>query len=511
MTTLHLILGDQLSHSISSLKGFEPGSAIVLMAEVMAEATYVRHHQKKIAFLFTAMRHFAEELRSRGFNVRYVTLDDPGNTQSLLGEVERALAQTGASGVVVTEPGEYRLMEEMQQWSEQLGCPVETRDDDRFLVTRSQFAAWTQHRRELRMENFYRDMRRRFNVLMRGNDPEGGQWNFDKENRKSPPKGLTGPRRLSWRHDNITAEVLTLVENRFSDHIGRLRPFHFAVNARQAEAEFEQFVTEILPSFGDYQDAMVDGEPYLYHSMISAYLNAGLLLPMDVIRRAERAYLDGSAPLNAVEGFIRQIMGWREFVRGIYWRFMPDYAERNVLEAHRRVPALYWNAQTRMRCMASAVEDTIEHAYSHHIQRLMVTGNFALIAGLSVKEVCEWYLEVYADAYEWVELPNVLGMSLYADGGIMGSKPYASSGKYIDRMSNYCGRCHYNVRESTGADACPFNALYWRFIAKNAPRFQHNRRMANILATWQRMDDRKRGAILQRAEQCLTLLEEDQL
>jgi deoxyribodipyrimidine photolyase-related protein len=507
MTLLHLVLGDQLSHSISALRDAEPQGAVVLMAEVMAEATYVGHHQKKIAFLFSAMRHFAEELRGRGFAVRYVTLDAPGNSQSLRGEVEQALSEIGATGVVVTEPGEYRLLEEMRGWQAHLGVPVEIRDDDRFLITRAGFDLWADRRRELRMEYFYRDMRRHFGVLMAGADPEGGQWNFDKENRKSPPKGLAGPRRLSWRHDAITSEVLELVEARFSHHIGQLRPFHFAVNAEQAEAEFEQFVTEILPSFGDFQDAMVAGEPYLFHSMIAAYLNAGLLLPIDVIRRAERAYHEGAAPLNAVEGFIRQILGWREYVRGIYWRFMPDYAGRNALEAHRPLPALYWGGETKMRCLASAVHDTLEHAYSHHIQRLMVTGNFALLAGLSVDEVCEWYLAVYADAYEWVELPNSLGMALYADGGLMASKPYAASGKYIDRMSNFCGGCTYSVKDSTGENACPFNSLYWRFIAVNREKFRGNHRMANIVAGWLRMDEMKKQAILARAEDCLERLD----
>lgn len=511
MTLLHLVLGDQLSHSLSALRDASQQGSVVLMAEVMGEASHVRHHQKKIAFLFSAMRHFAEELRERGLAVRYVRLDDPDNSQSLQGEVERALAETGAKGLVVTEPGEYRLMEKMRGWHAKLGVPVEIREDDRFLITRAGFGRWADHRRELRMEYFYRDMRRHFGVLMRGEEPEGGQWNFDKENRKSPPKGLKGPRRLSWRHDAITSEVLDLVEARFSDHIGRLRPFHFAVTAREAEAEFEQFVTEILPSFGDWQDAMVAGEPYLFHSMIAAYLNAGLLLPVDVIHRTERAYQEGAAPLNAVEGFIRQILGWREYVRGIYWRFMPDYAGRNALDAHRPLPALYWSGETKMRCMAATVRDTIEHAYSHHIQRLMVTGNFALIAGLSVEAVCEWYLAVYADAYEWVELPNTLGMALYADGGLIASKPYAASGKYIDRMSNFCGGCSYDVKDSTGENACPFNSLYWRFIAVNEDKLRDNHRMANILAGWRRMDEGKKTALLNRAEDCLALLEKDTL
>ncbi|MBR0556448.1 cryptochrome/photolyase family protein [Ciceribacter sp. L1K23] len=512
MTTLHLVLGDQLSRSLSSLRDIDPKTSVILIAEVMGEATYVRHHKKKIAFLFSAMRHFAEALKAEGLEVRYIKLDDPDNTQSLASEVKRALAESGADRLVVTEPGEYRLLHEMQSWTDEFGIPVDLREDDRFLITRAGFGRWADKRRELRMEYFYRDMRRHFGVLMqKDGTPEGGQWNFDKENRKSPPKGLSGPKRLSWKKDEITREVLDLVEHRFPDHFGRLEPFHFAVTAEQADAELEQFLTEILPSFGDWQDAMVLGEPYLFHSMIAAYLNAGLLTPMDVIRRAERCYFDGTAPLNAVEGFIRQILGWREYVRGIYWRFMPDYAERNALAAERPLPALYWTGRTNMACMSAAVNDTIEHAYSHHIQRLMLTGNFALLAGLSVSEVCEWYLAVYADAYEWVELPNTLGMALFADGGLMASKPYAASGKYIDRMSNFCGACHYDVKDGEGERACPFNSLYWRFIAVNEERLRGNHRMANILAGWRRMGDAKKAALLSRAEHCLNLLAEDKL
>jgi deoxyribodipyrimidine photolyase-related protein len=504
---LHLVLGDQLSHSLSALRDVGSGS-VVLMAEVMSEATYVRHHKKKIAFLFSAMRHFAQELKARGVEVRYVTLDDPDNIQDLLGEVRRAMSATGACGVVTTQCGEWRLASEIASWSELLKVPVEIRDDDRFLCSLDDFRDWRQDRKQLRMEYFYREMRRRHRVLLEDGDlPVGGQWNFDANNRQPPVAGLKGPKRLSHRKDDTTKAVLALVEDRFSAHLGNLQPFHFAVTADQADAELQQFVDEILPNFGDYQDAMVKGEPYLYHSMISAYLNAGLLLPLDVIRRAEAAWYEGRAPLNAVEGFIRQILGWREYVRGIYWTEMPDYAERNHLEARRPLPQMYWTGKTDMDCMAAAIGDTIEHAYSHHIQRLMVTGNLALLAGLAPAEVSEWYLAVYADAYEWVELPNTLGMALYGDGGIMASKPYAASGKYIDRMSNFCGGCRYDPKLTTGPKACPFNALYWDFLDRNSEKLARNPRLSNMYATWRRMDPFKQDAIREHAAQVLKTLD----
>ncbi len=504
---IHLVLGDQLSHSLSALADADPQDSLVLMAELMSEATYVKHHKKKIAFLFSAMRHFAEALREKGFQVRYVTLDDPENTQSLRGELARAIAESGASSIVATECGEWRLAEDMRGWETHLGVPVEIREDDRFLCPIEDFRQWRKGRKQLRMEYFYRDMRRRHRVLLEGEEPVGGKWNFDAENRKPPAEGLKGPRRIRHAKDAITKSVLALVEERFADHMGSLGSFHYAVTADQAQIELQQFIDEILPDFGDYQDAMVKGEPYLYHSLISSYINAGLLLPIDVIRRAEAAWFEGRAPLNAVEGFIRQILGWREYVRGIYWTEMPDYVGLNHLSASRPLPQMYWTAKTDMACMRGAIGDTIEHAYSHHIQRLMVTGNFAMLAGIDPVEVCDWYLAVYSDAYEWVELPNTLGMALYGDGGIMASKPYAASGKYIDRMSNFCGGCRYDPKLTTGPKACPFNALYWDFLDRNTEKLARNPRLSNMYATWRRMDPFKQDAIRKHAAQVLETLD----
>lgn len=500
MAVLRLVLGDQLSHSLSSLEDVDDDD-VILMCEVMEEATYVEHHPKKIAFLFSAMRHFAEELSNKGLNVRYIKLDDENNSGSFEGEVQRAIKDISPDQVIVTEPGEYRLAQIFAAWEMPFKIPVIMRDDTRFLCPIDDFKKWARDRKQLRMEYFYREMRKKYNILMdEKGDPIGGQWNFDKENRKPPKKGLSSPNRISHQKDNITKEVLSLVSKKFSHHFGNLEPFYYAVTREQALMELNHFIDKLLPQFGDYQDAMVRGEPYLYHSLISSYLNAGLLLPLEICRAAENAYHEGDAPLNAVEGFIRQVLGWREFVRGIYWHHMPEYGEMNYFNAVEPLPSFYWGGKTKMACVSEAVKHTQDHAYSHHIQRLMVTGNFALLAGLDVKQVQKWYLEVYSDAYEWVEMPNTLGMALFGDGGIMGSKPYAASGKYINKMSNYCERCPYDPNKMTEENACPFNALYWDFLARNESQLKNNQRLPFVYSTWEKFGSDKQKSIQDKAQ-----------
>ncbi len=491
---LRLILGDQLASSISSLSDVSK-SDLILMCEVRQEATYVKHHKKKIAFLFSAMRHFAGDLKQQGLNVRYVGYDDPNNTGSLLGEVRTALNLHPCEEVIVTKPGEYRLLDELQTWAEILPVPVVLRDDDRFLSSQSEFNLWANGRKQLRMEYFYREMRRKYSILMDAGGPIGGQWNYDAENRKPPANGLDIPETYKVTPDEITQDVITLVEMHFSDHFGDLFPFHFAVTRDQALAALDEFITRRLRLFGDYQDAMIQGEPWMYHSHIALYLNCGLLNPLECIERAEAAYHRGDAPLNAVEGFIRQILGWREYVRGIYWLKMPDYKVANFLGADRALPDFYWSGDTQMNCMRQCITETKQNAYAHHIQRLMVLGNFALLAGLHPDEVNEWYLLVYADAFEWVELPNVSGMILFADGGLLASKPYAASGSYINKMSNYCGSCKYKPTVKNGPTACPFNYLYWDFLARNDGKLRGNPRMGFMYKSLDRMNDEKRQAI----------------
>ena len=503
MTTLILVLGDQLTPDLPSLRTADQATSVVLMAEVMAEATYVRHHKKKIALVFSAMRHFAEALRTEGWRVDYVTLDAPDNSGSLGGEIARAVVRHTAGSVSVTEAGEWRLRQEMAEWQRRLAVPVIIQSDDRFLCSEAEFDAWAEGRRAMRMEYFYRDMRRKTGLLMANDQPEGGQWNFDHDNRKPADVDLFMPKPLRHEPDAMTQEVLELVSTRFPEHFGRLDDFWFAVTAEQAEAAFRHFVAHALPQFGDYQDAMLNGEAFLYHSIVSAYLNIGLLDPLAMCRAVEAAYHAGEVPLNAAEGYIRQVIGWREYVRGIYWREGPDYGHRNALEAHRPLPEFYWTGKTRMACVRTAVEQTRDEAYAHHIQRLMVTGTFALLAGIDPHELHLWYLAVYADAYEWVELPNTVGMSQYADGGLLASKPYAASGAYIDRMSDYCESCAYSVKAKTGANACPFNLLYWDFIARHSDRFRRHPRMAQMVRTWERMEAAKQAMILAEADAML--------
>ncbi len=503
---LILVLGDQLSHSLPSLAAADSERDRVLMAEVRDEATYVRHHKKKLAFVFSAMRHFAAELRAAGWTVDYVPLDAADNSGSFTGEVARALERERPARIIVTEPGEWRVREAVESWSEAFGLPVEVLEDRRFICSRAAFEGWAEGRKQLRMEFFYREMRRETGLLMDGEEPEGGRWNFDAENRK--PAGadldMAGPAR--FEPDAVTREVLTLVAERFPDNFGDLEPFWFAVTAAQAEAALDHFIETALPTFGDYQDAMLRDERFLYHSILGLYINAGLLDPLAVCRRVETAYRAGRAPLNAAEGFIRQIIGWREYVRGIYWLKMPEYRERNFFAASGDLPGFYWTGETDMACLEAAITQTKEEAYAHHIQRLMVTGNFAMLAGVDPKQVHEWYLAVYADAYEWVELPNVLGMSQFADGGLLGSKPYAASGNYISKMSDYCGACRYDVKQKTGEKACPFNPLYWDFLVRNEDKLRGNPRLAQVYRTWDRMADEKKAAYRESAARVLESL-----
>ncbi|MDR4308804.1 cryptochrome/photolyase family protein [Chelatococcus sambhunathii] len=484
---LRLILGDQLTRGVASLKDLDPARDVVLMAEVMEEATYVRHHKQKLVFLFSAMRNFAAALREEGIDVDYVELDDERNSGSLGGELKRAVARWKPQRVVLTEPGEWRVAEMFLDWREELDCDVVVRKDDRFVCSRAEFEAWAHGRKGLRMEFFYREMRKKTGLLMDGDGPEGGRWNFDVENRKKLPKDLALPDRLRFPPDAGTMRVMAMVEKRFPDNFGTLDGFGWAVTRSDAKLALSEFIRVALKDFGDYQDAMKSGGPFLFHGLVSPYVNAGLLTPMEVCEAAVTAYEKGEAPLNAVEGFIRQIIGWREYVRGVYWLKMPEYREANFLEATRKLPDLYWTAETEMNCLANCVADTRDRAYAHHIQRLMVLGNFALLAGIAPRQVQDWYLLVYADAYEWVELPNVSGMVLFADGGLLGSKPYAASGAYIDRMSDYCGGCAYDVKQKTGAKACPFNYLYWDFLARNEKKLVGNQRLAMPYRTLERM------------------------
>ncbi|WP_445178376.1 cryptochrome/photolyase family protein [Pseudomonas sp. McL0111] len=501
---LCLVLGDQLSFDLASLQALDAERDTVLLVEVMEEASHVPHHPQKIALIFSAMRHFAKALQDRGWRVEYVTLDNQHNSGSVPGELHRWQSLLGAEEVHVTECGDWRL----EQAISDCGLPIHWHVDTRFLCSRTEFVAWAAGKKQLRMEFFYREMRRKSRLLLNGDGtPVGGAWNYDAENRKALPKGVKAPYPARFSNDAITREVLALVKTRFSHHYGALDDFNYPVTHADAQALWEYFLDYGLAGFGDYQDAMASDEPFLFHARISAALNIGLLDLRQLCSDVESAYWSGRIALNAAEGFIRQLIGWREYVRGVYWLKMPDYALGNSFGNSRPLPEFYWTGATQMNCMRQAIGQSLQHAYAHHIQRLMITGNFALLAGIAPSQICDWYLAIYMDAFDWVELPNTLGMVMHADGGYLGSKPYCASGQYINRMSDYCRGCAYKVSESTADNACPFNSLYWHFLMRHGDLLRGNQRMAMMYKNLDRMPHAKQQALWQRGQNLLARID----
>jgi len=474
MRNLVIVLGDQLNEDSGVYDGFDRTKDAIWMAEVAEESTHVWSHKARIALFLSAMRHYEQRMTLLGRCVFYRSLDDRTNTHSLRTELLRSIAQFQPAALVMAEPGDYRVRASLVAAAEKAGVPLEIRTDRHFLSTVDYFRVHADGRKQLRMEYFYREMRRRYGILMDAEQPVGGEWNLDKENRGSfgadGPVGVPAP--VTFKPDRTTLAVMEVVESRFARHPGLLTGFDWPVTPDEAEAALQDFIANRLPWFGAYQDAMWTEEPWLFHSRLAAALNLKLLDPRNVIAAAEAAYRTGAAPLAAVEGFIRQILGWREYVRGIYWTQMPEYLARNELRAANPLPRFFWTGETEMNCLRQAIRQTLDFGYAHHIQRLMVTGLYCLLAGIDPKQVHEWYLAVYVDAVEWVELPNTLGMSQYADGGAMASKPYAASGKYIDRMSNYCKGCQYKP------DSCPMTVMYWQFLEKHEKKLSANPRMA---------------------------------
>lgn len=510
--SLCLILGDHLSESISSLRRHNIMLDTVLICEVLEEFSYVKYHKKKIAFILSAMRHFAQQLEQKGYRVKYIKLNDPDNTGVLKNEVRKYITQYQFSRIIITHPSEYYVLENIKTWSRSLNIPVEIREDDRFLCSISEFISWTKNKKQIRMEYFYRKMRKKYSILMKSNDPIDGHWNYDSKNRKPLTKGVSIP--LPYRMhtiDKVTQEVILLVNQYFSSHFGDLETFYFAITRNTALEILKQFIKQRLNLFGNYQDAMVQNEPWMYHSHISCYLNCGLLLPIECIRAAEQAYHAGQASIHSVEGFIRQIVGWREYVRCIYWVNMPEYAHKNFFSSNRKLPNFYWSGNTKMNCLHQCITETKKNSYAHHIQRLMILGNFALISDVHPKYLNEWFLIVYADAYEWVELPNVSGMALFADGGYLASKPYASSGNYINKMSNYCKNCEYEVTKKNGVNACPFNYLYWNFLDRNEYKLKSNYRMSMMYKALNQMSKERRNDITEDSNKFLQNIEDENL
>ncbi len=485
--TLRLVLGDQLNPQHSWFEKCDEGVVYVLM-EVRQETDYVLHHAQKILAIFAAMRDLARHLREAGHRVRYVAIDDASNRQSIPDNLDALMAHYGAQRFQYQHPDEWRLDAQLREWCVACSFATEAVSSEHFYTARSEMAEVFKGRKQWLMEHFYRSMRQRHSVLIdTAGAPEGGQWNYDHDNRKpwpgtpeTPPDG-----RPTHDHRSLWAVIEAAGVKSFGNP--QANALRWPLNRAEALAWLDHFITTTLPDFGAYEDAMSTRSDRLFHSLLSFALNTKMLCPQEVVQRAQGAYRAGAAPLAAVEGFVRQILGWREYVRGIYWAHMPGYDERNALGHTTPLPQWFWSGETRMRCMAHAVGQSLDGAYAHHIQRLMVIGNFALLAGLDPAAVHRWYLGVYIDAFEWVELPNTLGMSQFADGGLLATKPYVSSAAYIDRMSDYCKGCHYDKKLKTGERACPFNALYWDFFARNEDMLGKNFRLGMVYRQLQKM------------------------
>ena len=505
LRALVIVLGDQLDAAAAGFDGFDPAVDAVWMAEVMHESEHVWTAKQRIAMFLSAMRHFADELRGLGRRLHYRRLDDARESRAegdtLAAALQYSVETLRPQRLVLTAPGEWRVLQAIKDVAARTGVELEIREDRHFFCSVREFAAYASTHKGMRLEYFYRELRRRHAVLMDGAAPLGGRWNYDADNRSS--FGARGPgsipSRAVFAPDAITRQVIDLVDTQFAEHPGSLEDFAWPVTRSEALHALHEFVVQRLPAFGRYQDAMWTGEAWGYHSQLSAALNLKLLNPREVVAAAAAATTAGAVPLSSGEGFIRQILGWREYVRGIYWTRMPGYLDLNALSAHEKLPAWYWTGETDMACLHDVIGQTLRKGYAHHIQRLMVTGLYALLLGVEPRRVHEWYLAVYVDAVEWVELPNTLGMSQYADGGYMGSKPYVASGRYIDRMSNLCKGCRYDPARRTGPDACPFTTLYWDFLMRHRESLASNPRMAGQLKNLGRLDLDETAAIAARA------------
>lgn len=504
--TMAVVLGDQLDAESAAIRELDPAQDAIVMMEVDGEAELGPSHRQRTTLFFSAMRHFALELRERGYRVRYTPVDQRDNTQSITGEVERAAKALRPERIVIVQPGDWRLMREAEDWEQRTGIETEILDDEHFTCSLEEFDAWAEGRKNLTMEYFYRERRRTLEILIDEDaNPEGGQWNYDHDNRQTFGKdGPNAPPPLRFEPDPITQEVIDLVETRYPEAPGRLDEFGWPVTASQATELLEDFVAHRLQDFGPYEDAMWTGQTWLFHSQLSVPLNLKLLNPRACIDVAIRAYERSEAPLNSVEGFVRQLIGWREYIRGVYWREGPNYRDRNYLDQHGDLPEFYWSGETDMRCMRECVEPVLDHAWMHHIPRLMVTGNFALIAGVHPRKIGDWYFGMYADAIDWATTPNTIGMAMYADGTedkppVVATKPYAASANYIGKMSNFCKRCAYDPKARTGESekgpACPFNTFYWDFLIRNEDRFASNNRIAMIMKNVKKMKAQEKISI----------------
>jgi deoxyribodipyrimidine photolyase-related protein len=501
MRRLYLILGDQLDRDSLIFKDVDRDNDCFWMAEVAEEATHVWSHKQRIALFLSAMRHFAAELREQGLPLTYQHLKQH-NFNSLADALADTLKTNQPEEVWFVKPGDYRVFASLVKTCKEHNIAYKQLNDQHFLSTPKEFKQWAEGKKQLRLEYWYRELRKKHQILMDNhNTPLGGEWNYDQANRK--PFKKQGPEHipetLSWPADDITQTVIDLVNQQYPNHPGTLNQLYWPVTPAQAEQALARFFDNCLDDFGDYQDAMWTDQPFLNHALISSALNLKLLHPLQVIQTAEYYHREHNAPLAAVEGFIRQILGWREYVRGLYWLHMPNWLEMNALNAQQNLPNFYWTGETEMTCLRQSIQQTLTYGYAHHIQRLMVTGLFSLLYGVDPKQIHQWYLAVYVDAVEWVELPNTLGMSQYVDNGIMASKPYIASGSYINKMSNYCKHCRFNPSQATGKDACPFSTLFWDFLDTHAATFKNNPRMGFMLKNLQRKPEQEIAEIKEQA------------
>jgi len=509
MRHLILVLGDQLSFSSPAFDGFDAAVDMVLMIEAPGESTAVWSHKARIALFLSAMRHFAKDVAARGWPIEYVQLNATSEP-SLGARLGDALRRNHPQALRLVEAGEWRMQQEIAAVCEHEGIALQVCDDAHFMCSNREFEQWAHGKRELRMEFFYRMMRRNFNVLMEGSEPIGGQWNYDVDNRSAYPK-RTGPGAIpepaGFEPDTITREVFELVEEHFPEHPGLLEHFRWPVIREQALEALHRFIDQRLVHFGTFQDAMWTDTPVGWHSLLSAGVNLHLLDPREVIAAAEESYRKGQVPLEAAEGFIRQILGWREFIRGVYWLDMPGMKQANHFGHLRTLPSWFWTGKTNMSCLRDSLKQTLSLGYAHHIQRLMVIGNFSTLAELSPQQVSDWFLAIYVDAIEWVELPNTVGMALHACGSRFTSKPYVSSGAYIHRQSNYCAGCCYDPTLRTGENACPFTTLFWNFIEQHETNLAANPRTALMAKNLHKLSATERLGIAQRAAHLLENLD----
>lgn len=498
---LCVILGDQLNRDSALFDDFDSTQDLLWMAEVQEESTHVPSNKQRSVMFLAAMRHFAQQLRDEKLPLHYSSLDEVC-LRNFSAALAASLQQYQPLQVRLVLPGDYRVLQSLKRCCAEHDIPLELLGDNHFIAKPGEFTAWQKGKKQWRMEYWYRQLRKRTGILMRGDQPEGGEWNYDKDNRGT--FSAKGPGMLEaallFPPDSLTQGAIDTVERLFPENPGNLLGFGWPVNRAQALQLLDFFIAKHLPLFGEYQDAMWVNEPWLYHSRLSAALNLKLLSPREVIAAAEKAYQQGEAPLNAVEGFIRQILGWREYVRGLYWSLMPEWLSMNALDAGHNLPDFYWTGEVDMHCLAQSIKQVLDHGYGHHIQRLMVTGLFAQLWQTQPSQIHAWYLAMYVDAIEWVELPNVLGMSQYADGGIMASKPYIATGRYIAKMSNYCDHCCYKPDEAETENACPFTTLYWAFLRKHRALFQKHPRLALQVKHLDAQSDAKRQAIAEREQ-----------